>query len=139
MPTTAEFVAIAERHSKAEAEDDLETTLATLDDEPVYELLPVGRKLVGREKTRRYYDWFFNDFRPRVVDYTLRGDWTGGAGVIHEFTIRVRVDDGSIEEHALVGILVFGAERLAGERVYGNERILRLLFGPLYDETEPIG
>jgi hypothetical protein len=138
MPTFDEFAAIAERHSNAEAEDDLVTTLATLDDEPVYELHPVGRRLVGREKTERYYAWFFENFKPRVVDYVLRGNWTNEVGNVHEFTIRVRADDGSIETHSLIGILVFGERGLSGERVYGNERILRLIFGPLYDETEPI-
>lgn len=138
MPTIAEFAAIAERHSRAEAEDDLETTLATLDPEPVYELQPVGRRLVGREKTERYYRWFFENFKPRVVDYTMRIGATNEKGVIHEFDIRVRNDDGTIEQHALAGILLFGDEKLSGERVWGGERILRMIFGPLYDETEPI-
>jgi hypothetical protein len=138
VPTIEEFAAIAERHSQAEAEDDLATTLATLDAEPVYELQPVGRRLVGREKTERYYRWFFENFKPRVVDYTMRIGGTNDIGVIHEFAIRVRNDDGGIEEHALAGILLFGDEQLSGERVWGSERILRMIFGPLYDETEPI-
>jgi hypothetical protein len=138
VPTIEEFIAIAARHSHAEAEDDLAATLATLDDEPVYELLPVGRRLVGRERTERYYRWFFADFNPRIVGYELRGDWTNEVGVVHEFTIQVRGDDGTVESHSLMGILVYGERGLAGERVYGTERILRMIFGPLYDVTEPM-
>jgi hypothetical protein len=47
-----ELVAVA--HAAAEADDDLETTLATLDDDPVYELLPMGVAFRGRDAARTY-------------------------------------------------------------------------------------
>jgi hypothetical protein len=138
MPTFEEFVEIAARHAAAEAEDDMETTLATLDDEPVYELQPVGRRLVGRDRTRRYYEWFFTEFRPRIVGYQMRLEATTPDGVLHEYSMQVRGDDGVVRDHSMIGILVFGQRGLAGERLYADEELLRLLLGPLYDETEPI-
>ena len=138
MATYDELLAIALAHAKAEGEDDLATTMATLEAEPVYELQPMGLRLVGRARAQRYYEWFFPNFRPRVVDYARRAEWANEHGVAQEYTIWVRADDGSVERHEVIGILVFGTEALSGERVYGSERILRLMFGPLYDEAEPI-
>ena len=96
MPTLEEFVEIAARHAAAEAVDDMETTLATLDDEPVYELQPVGRRLVGRDRARRYYEWFFTEFRPRIVGYEMRFEATTSSGVLHEYSMKVRADDGTV-------------------------------------------
>jgi hypothetical protein len=112
--------------------------MATLEDDCVYELQPVGRRLLGRDRARRYYEWFFPNFRPRVVDYALRAEWANENGVAQEYTIWVRGDAGEIERHEVIGILTFGTTALSGERVYGDERILRLMFGPLFDEAEPI-
>ena len=35
-------------------------------------------------------------------------------------------------------MLTFGRDKLSGERVYGSERLLRLMFGPVYDDARPI-
>ena len=45
---------------------------------------------------------------------------------------------GSFERHHVIGILTFGKEALSGERVYASERLLRIMFGPAYDLTEPL-
>ena len=42
------MVAVAHAHAAAEADGDIETTMRTLDDNPVYELLPMGVCLRGR-------------------------------------------------------------------------------------------
>ena len=56
------LVAVAHRHAAAEAEGDLEATLATLEDDPRYELLPTGIVFNGREAARTYYEHFFSTF-----------------------------------------------------------------------------
>jgi hypothetical protein len=138
VATFEELLAIAYAHARAEGEDDLATTMATLEAEPVYELQPMGLKLVGRELAQQYYEWFFPNFRPLVVGYELRAEWANEHGVAQEYVIDVRGEDGTVERHAVIGILTFGTTALAGERVWGSERILRLMFGPLYDLAVPI-
>jgi hypothetical protein len=138
VATIDELHAVALQHAKAEADGDLDTTLATLEDDCVYELQPVRRRLVGKDRARRYYDYFFANFMPRVQNYEMRGEWLDDGGLLQEYTMWVRDDDGNVGRYDLIGVLTFGAERLSGERLYGNEQILRLLFGPLYDETEPL-
>jgi hypothetical protein len=128
-----DLVAIARAHAAAETRADLAATLATLEDEPVYELQPVGRVLVGMDRARRYYEQFFRDFLPVVTRYELRGEWANAEGLLQEYTIWT-----GEERHDVIGILTFGATRLSGERLYAGERILRLMFGPLFDETQPL-
>ena len=38
----------------------------------------------------------------------------------------------------MFAILTFGTTLLSGERLYSTERLVRLLFGPVLDEAEPI-
>jgi hypothetical protein len=42
------------------------------------------------------------------------------------------------ERHHVIGILTFGEDALSGERVYASERLLRSMFGPAYELTEPL-
>lgn len=133
-----ELVALAMRHANLEAGSDAGPVLATLEDDCVYELQPVGRCITGIDSARRYYGHFFNSFRPLVAGYALRSEWVEDAGVGQEYTIWTRSGaGGALERHEVIGILTFGRRLLSGERVYGSERLLRLMFGPLYEEAVP--
>lgn len=138
MKTHAELVAIARAHAEAEGRDDLATTLATLEPEPVYELQPVGRVLRGMDAARCYYDHFFAHFRPLVRGYALRAEWVTPEGVGQEYRIDLRTPDRGDESHHVIGILTFGEDALSGERVYASERLLRVMFGPAYERSEPL-
>ena len=133
-----EMIEIAHAHAAAEGSGDLDTTLATLEPDPVYELQPEGRVLHGMDAVRRYYEHFFSQFQPLVESYDLRGEWVTGEGVGQEYMIHLRLPDGRREDHAIIGILLFGKTRLAGERLWAGERLLRLMMGPVYDSVEPI-
>jgi hypothetical protein len=133
-PTLEEFVAIARRHAEAEGADDLAGTLATLDPDPVYEFFPSGRRFTGMDATRRYYEHFFANVRPRIAGYTMHAEWLSDTGLAQEYTVVVREDDGSLREHRMIGILNFGSGALAGERLHGSDELLRFLVGPLWDE-----
>jgi len=138
MKAHTELVAIARAHAEAEGQNDLATTLATLEPEPVYELQPVGRVMRGMDAARCYYDYFFASFRPLVHGFELRSEWVNDAGLGQEYLITLRTPDGGSERHHVIGILTFGREALSGERVYASERLLRLMFGPAYELTEPL-
>lgn len=138
VKTREELIEVARAHAAAEGRDDLATTLATLEAEPVYELQPVGRVMRGLPAARRYYEHFFARFRPLVAGFELRGEWVNEEGVGQEYVIAVRAPGGGVERHHVIGILTFGENALSGERVYASERLLRLMFGPLYDEMEPL-
>ena len=128
------------RHATLEAQCDLEGTMATLIDDAVYELHPMGLGLRGSAEVRRYYANLMGKFIPRTVGYELLSEWVSESSVAQEYEIEVRVDGGN-EKHRVIGILFADAARsgkLGGERVYGRERILRLMFGEMYDELKPL-
>ena len=140
MKTREELVAIALAHARSETGNDIDLTLSTLEPDPVYELQPVGRVMRGMPAARRYYEHFFARFRPRVRGVELRNEWVTDEGVGQEYVITLETPDssGSLERHHVIGILTFGSEALSGERVYASERLLRLMFGPAYELTEPL-
>ncbi len=133
------LVAIARAHAAAEGIGDLDAVLRTLEDDPRYELQPVGLEFRGMDAVRAYYDYFFSTFSSFVAGAALRSDSVAADGVVQEYTIWTRTGSvGGLERHEVVGILTFGDDRLSGERVYGSERLLRLMFGPVYDMSTPI-
>jgi hypothetical protein len=133
-----ELIDLAHAHAKAEADGDIDATLATLEDHPVYELLPIGLTFHGRPAARRYYDHFFGVFRPLAVGSTLRNEWAGEHGVAQEYVIDVRNADGGAERYPVLAILTFGERALSGERLYASDRLLRLMFGPVLEEAGSI-
>lgn len=132
-----EMIALARRHAAAERNGDMATTLATLEPDPLYELEPVGRVLRGMDAARRYYEHFFGTFRSLVVSSERHSEWVTDEGMGLENVLHLQLTDGSRARHRVIGILVFGKTALAGERVWGSERLLRLMFGPVYDSSVP--
>jgi hypothetical protein len=136
--TRSELIDVAHEHAAAEAGTDIDRVMVTLDPDPVYELQPVGLALRGTAAARTYYEHFFATFRPTVAGYELRNEWVTDEGVGQEYGIDVRAADGTVERHAVIGILTFGEAGLSGERLYASERMLRHMFGPAYELAEPL-
>jgi hypothetical protein len=132
-------VAVAHAHAAAEAAGELEATMATLDDDPVYELQPMGVVLRGRDLAQRYYEHFFADVMPRMAGYTLRSEWVTDEGVGQEYELMIADPDGP-RRHAIIGILTFGTGGcLSGERLYASDELLQFFFGPLLAEAVRLG
>src|SRR5262249_41337696 len=132
------MVAVAHAHAAAEAAGDLEQTMATLDDDPVYELQPRGVILRGRDAARRYYEHFFANVMPRVTGFELRSEWVTDDGVLQEYTLFVDGLDAPAG-HSISGILTFGDDaKLSGERLYASDALLEFMFGPVLDEAVPM-
>ena len=130
------LVAVAKRHARAEAEGDLATTLATLEDAPVYELATLGISFRGKDAARAYYEHFFGTFQPWIAGFELVIQWVTDEGMGEEYWLDVAPPGQPRERHRIIGILVFGETRLAGERLYASERLLRVMLGPAYTIAE---
>ena len=70
-----------------------------------------------------------------MESYDLRSEWITDEGAPQEYVIHLRLPDGTREHHGIIGILLFGKTKLAGERLWAGERLLRLMMGPVYDST----
>lgn len=133
----AKVAAIGMHHSAVETACQLDDTMSTLVADPVYEFFPAGLRMRGTEAVRRYYENLMNHFLPNVENATLIDEWCNENSLNQEYEVEIRVD-GKIEHHRLVGILLVSGDLLSGERIYGNERVLRLMLGDVYDELESI-
>jgi hypothetical protein len=132
------LVAVAHAHAAAEAAGDFSATMATLDDDPAYELQPMGVVLRGREMAERYYEHFFATVMPTIASYSLRSEWVTDEGLGQEYELTV-TGSGGDRRHAIIGILLFGDDRhLSGERLYASDELLQLFFGPLLDHAVPV-
>jgi hypothetical protein len=112
------------RHAKLEAELELEGTLATLIEDPVYEFFPLGLGFRGAGPVRRYYENLFEKFMPLRESVRLVAQWASESSVAQEYEIQLRVA-GNLESHRVIGILVADGQLLGGERVYAGERLIR--------------
>jgi hypothetical protein len=127
------------RHAQLEASCDINGTLATMIPEPVYEFFPVGLRMAGADKVRRYYVHLLHEFVPNTTA-SLIEEWVSERSVAQEYEI-IWDPDGKAEPHRVIGILTLaeGTGLLGGERVYASERCARLMLGDaLFDELEPI-
>ena len=136
--TTDELIAMAHAHALAEAEDDYDTVMATLEDDPVYELQPLNVAFRGRDAAKVYYDYFFGTVKPMIAGYDLRNEWANDQGVAQEYVIHFALPDGTKESHAVMAVLTFGTTALSGERLYASDRLYELLMGPAMDLAKPI-
>ena len=137
--SVARMVELGTRHSTLEAQGDLEPLLATLVPDPVYEFHPIGRCMRGGDTVRRFYTQFCEHFLPLRHSFTLIGEWANEAAVVQEYDVSLRVS-GSVESFRVLGILYADPARglLAGERVYADERFIRLMTGELFGELAPL-
>ena len=135
------MAALGNLHADLEARRELEPLLETLVPDATYEFHPMGVGFSGAESVRRYYAQFFEDFMNKIVGYSLREEWVNKTSVAQEYDITVDSGSGP-ETHRVLGIL-FAAEGpdgvfLGGERIYGSERIVRLMTGQMFDALQPL-
>jgi hypothetical protein len=131
---------LGHRHARLEAERQLEPLMETLVQDAIYEFHPMGLAMRGSANVRRYYEQLLGRFMTWVRGYELLDEWANEHSVAQEYDIQLQVDGGPLETHRVIGILFQqpGTALLGGERVYGGERIVRLMVGELYDELEPL-
>jgi len=134
----SDLVKNALRHSQAEAGMDMAGTMATLEDDPVYDLMPIGLRMRGYDRARRYYEHYFANVGPRIAHFSLVAEWIGKDGINQEYDVVFRHDDGREKTYRILGILTFGTTKMSGERIYAEEELLKIMFAPIWDELEPI-
>jgi hypothetical protein len=132
------LVAVARAHADAEGRGDMDGTMSTLGADPVYELLPIGLVLQGRDLARQYYEHFFADFSRRIAGYSLRGEWVTDEGLGQEYQMTVNFPEGP-RRFDIIGILTFGDDGLlSGERLYASDELFRIMVGPALEHAVPV-
>lgn len=127
-------------HATLEGDGDLEGTMKTLVDVPVYEFWPMGKRMVGADAVLRYYTHLIEDFIPRQIGYTMIEETLSESALSQEYIIELHGPDGP-ESHRVLGVLYAAKESpglLGGERIWGSEEFLRRMIGPVWDQLESI-
>jgi hypothetical protein len=124
-------------HARLEAEGKLDLVMDTLVEDPIYDFWPVGLRMRGREKVRRYYEHLIGPFYAAQKSYRLIEEWLSERSLAQEYEMVVELDDG-VETHHVIGILFAKDGLLGGERIWGSEAILRKMVGPVWSELERI-
>lgn len=137
-PSLAKLLQAARDHNDAEAALDTDATVATMEGEPIYDLWPIGLRLTGRDFTKKYYEYYAQEYAKNILEYKLIGEWVGSAGLLQEYAIKMRHLDNSIEDYSVACVLTFGTNLLTGERIYADEKFLKALFAPFWDDAVPI-
>lgn len=116
----------------------VDAAISVLVDEPVFELFPVGLKLVGKENTRLYYDNFYKTTAPRISAELIDMFYSNSA-VSLELKIFYAHPGGDKEEFRLLAIQALEGDKFTGERLYGDTRLFELMFGgPIWSLLTPI-
>ena len=139
--TREAMYALGMRHATLEAEGDLAGTMDTLIAEPVYEFWPMGLRMVGTPAVTRYYEHLISSFMPRQIGYEMIGETLSELALCQEYIMEFPKEGGGSEKFRVMGILFGDPEtpgKMGGERIWGDERILREMVGPVWEDLEPI-
>jgi hypothetical protein len=127
-------------HATLETDGDLDGTMATLIEVPVYDFWPMGKRMVGQDSVRRYYEHLINDFFPRQIGFTMIEETISPSALSQEYIIEMNGSDGP-ENYRVLGILFRTPDSpnlLGGERIWGSDDFLRQMIGPIWDELETV-
>ena len=100
--TADEMRALGMKHAQLEADGDLDGTMATLVDDPVYEFWPSGRRMTGTDQVRRYYEHLVSDFMPSQIGYAMVAETVSPEALSQEYMIELRGESGP-ERHRVLG------------------------------------
>ena len=140
MTTRSEhLLAVTGRRIAAVQSGDVDAVMAALVDDPVFDLWPIGLRLQGRANVRRYYERFLSDAMPPSTG-RLVGTYVGTDEVAYEFAITTLDGEGGpVESFRILAVQPVVGDRVAGERLFGSDRYMRLIVGDeLWPLLEPV-
>ena len=146
-----QMVALFERHVGAELEDGLDTTMATMGDDPHLNHVPTMAGGVGQEGVRAFYrDHLIGKFFPPDMDMTNVSRTVGEDQVVEElfvrFTHTIAMDwllpgvapTGKAVEMAVVVIVGFEDGKISHEHIYWDQAGVLVQVGLLDAEGLPV-
>jgi hypothetical protein len=139
VTTTQSAIQRAQDYAGSVLAGDLDQVLLAMGPEPVFELYPIAKRFKGAAKVRRHFQYFLAEARSRIVASRIRSTWVGDAGVGHEIDLTVTLPGAaSPSTHRVFRVILIVDDQVVGERIYSDEKMLRLLIGSLWNSLEPI-
>jgi ketosteroid isomerase-like protein len=132
-----QLMALAQEHEAAEFTFDLDTTMATLIDHPIYLWFPHRLRVEGREAVREMYaclapviEQMQADIENRVVHFMAFGEDQLAAEIDFEY----KFADGTAKKVRIAAFLPFEDGRLVGETQYVDSDLAAELDVLFHDE-----
>lgn len=107
-------------HAQAEYDNDVEATMATVCDNPRYELITLGLALTTKDAVREFYSRTLPPGAERKLSGELRLELSGPDTVVGEYYIDM-VMDGEPKRSRVLSVIVMEGDLFKGERVYGDQ------------------
>ena len=146
-PEQQSIADLFEQHMQAELDGDLETTMATMTDDPHLNHVPVLAGGVGREGVRSFYaDHLVGKFFPPDVEFESVSRTVGSDQLVDELVIRfthtTAIDwllpgvepTGKPVELAVVAVIKVDGDKIAHEHIYWDQASVLVQTG-LLDPT----
>jgi len=120
--TTQEMLDHFNVHAQAEFLRDIETTMATVSDDPHYEWVSLGMELNGQGAVREFYQRFMDNLIPRMKNGGRRMAAFGDNSIWQESIFDLEDDDGALTKHSSLTIARFQTDpiKIIGEHSYGS-------------------
>ncbi len=133
--TVEEMKELVKKHADLEDKHDLEGTLATLVEDPVYEIYPARLKLQGKENVRAFYREHFDSFFPLIASFQLINEWWTPETACMEYDLFLKAPY-SEKPYRILVIISAKNNLLLGERFYINEELAQLMSGAAFSRWE---
>ena len=133
--TIEEMKILVQKHSDLETQHDVEGVLATLVENPIYEIYPARIKLEGKEKVRTFYREHFDSFFPLIASYKLINEWWNSESACLEHDLFLKAPYAE-KPHRILVILTAKNNLLLGERFYISEELAKIFSGTTFNLWE---
>lgn len=130
--------ALVQKHIDMETNTDVEGTLSTLVDHPVYEFYPLRLKLTGKENIRQFYREHFDTFFPKLHSNKLINTLWGPHSAFMEYDLYFKAPLDPERAYRIAIVLTEKDGLLLGERFFAEEELVRLMTGKMFIHLELI-
>lgn len=125
--------ALVQKHIEMETNVDVEGTLETLVDHPIYEFYPLRLKLTGKENIRQFYREHFDTFFPKIQSNEQINAWWGPHTACLEYDLYFKPPLNPNRAYRIMIVLTEKEGLLLGERFFAEEELIRLMTGKLFN------
>jgi len=128
---------LVKKHTDAESNNDIEGVLATLVEEPVYEIYPAGLKLEGKKNVRAFYREHFDSLFPLIASSQLINEWWSPESACMEYDLFLKAPYAE-KPYRLLVVITAKNNLLLGERFYVSEELAQIFSGTAFSLWQKI-
>lgn len=123
---------LVQTHANFEQSQDIEGTLSTLVENPIYEIYPARLKLEGKENIATFYKEHFHSFFPLISSFQLLNEFWTSESACMEYDLMLKAPHDK-QTHRIMVVLTAKNGLLLGERFYISENLAQIMSGSAFN------